>query len=50
MTDADTNSLDMIDSNTRLHFEDAMQHDVPSIGGFYKVFYININIISNKIC
>jgi len=42
MTDADTNSLDMVDSNTRLHFEDTMQHDVPSVGGFYKVFHLNI--------
>lgn len=42
MTDADTNSLDMVDSNTRLHFEDTMQHDVPSVGGFYKVFNLNI--------
>jgi len=42
MTDADTNSLDMVDSNTRLHFEDTIQHDVPSVGGFYKVFNLNI--------
>jgi len=42
MTDADTNSLDMVDSNTRLHFEDTMEHDVPSVGGVYKVFYLNI--------
>lgn len=42
MTDADTNSLDMVDSNTRLNFEDTMQHDVPSVGGFYKVFHLNI--------
>jgi len=45
MTDSDTNSLDMVDSNTRLHFEDTMQHDAPSIGGLYKVFYLNIYIV-----
>lgn len=37
MTDADTNSLDMIDSDTSLHLEDAIQHDISSAGGFYKV-------------
>ncbi|KAE9538509.1 hypothetical protein AGLY_005608 [Aphis glycines] len=36
LTDADTNSLDIVDSDSRLNFEDAMQHDVPSVGGFYK--------------
>jgi len=38
MTDGETNSLDMVDSDTSLHFEDAMQHDILSAGGFYKVF------------
>lgn len=37
MTDADTNSLDMIDSDTSLHLEDTIQHDISSAGGFYKV-------------
>lgn len=27
MTDADTNSLDVVDSGTSLYFEDSMQHD-----------------------
>jgi len=47
LTDADTNSLDMVDSDSRLNFEDAMQHDVSSAGGFYKVFNLNIYV---KIC
>lgn len=38
MTDTDTNSLDMIDSDLSLQFEDSIQHDVSSTGGFYKVY------------
>lgn len=52
MTDADTNSLDMVDSDENIHFEDVIQHDIPSAGGFYKVFilkclqhFININYL-----
>lgn len=48
MIDADTNSLDMVDSDTSLYFEDAMQHDAPSAGGFYKVFNLNIYICKIK--
>lgn len=44
MTDADTNSLDNIYSDTSLHFDDAMQHDIPSAGGFYKVFILNAHV------
>lgn len=36
VTDADTNSLDMVDSDTSFHLKDAMQHDVPA-GGSFKV-------------
>ncbi|XP_050423737.1 protein crumbs isoform X2 [Adelges cooleyi] len=36
ITDAETNSLDMIDSDLGLHLEDAIQHDITSAGGFYK--------------
>ncbi|VVC29041.1 Hypothetical protein CINCED_3A018849 [Cinara cedri] len=36
MTDADSNSLDMVDSETALNFEDTIQHDVASVGALYK--------------
>jgi len=39
MTDADTNSLDIVDSDTRLHLQDEIQHDILSVGSFYKVFF-----------
>lgn len=38
MTDADTNSLDMVDSDENIHYEEVIQQDIPSAGGFYKVF------------
>lgn len=38
MIDADTNSLDMIDSDTSLDLEDGTQYDIPFAGSFYKVF------------
>lgn len=42
VTDADSNSLDIVDSDTALNFEDAIQHDISSVGGLYKVFGLNI--------
>ncbi|XP_050532124.1 protein crumbs isoform X2 [Daktulosphaira vitifoliae] len=36
MTDTNTNSLDIFESELGLHFEDAMQHDITTAGGFYK--------------
>lgn len=42
MTDADSNSLDMVDSDTVLNFEDSIQHDISSAGGLYKVFDLKI--------
>lgn len=41
MIDADTNSLDMIDSDTSLDLGDRTQYDIPSAGSFYKVFAFN---------
>lgn len=42
MTDADTNSLDLVDSDTSLYFEDSIQHDA---GSPFKVLAFNINAI-----
>lgn len=42
MTEADTNSLEMVESDSNLHFEDAVQHDALFAGGFYKVCSLNI--------
>lgn len=44
MTDSDSNSLDIVDSDTHLHLEDATQHDILSAGGLYKV-----RLLFNKI-
>lgn len=40
MTDSDTNSLDMVDSDTSLHLQDETEHDILSAGGFYKVLNV----------
>lgn len=42
MTDADTNSLDMVDSDTSFDLKDAIQHDVPA-GSFKVIILINKN-------
>lgn len=39
MTDADNNSLDIVDSDMNLHVENTVKHDTPA-GGFYKVLNI----------
>lgn len=40
MTDSDTNSLDVVDSDTSLHLQDETEYDILSVGGFYKVLNV----------
>lgn len=35
----------MVDSDENIRFEDVIQQDITSAGGFYKVFILNYNIL-----